>query len=61
MARVDDDKLAADYLKGRALPAARMESWRDAIAPWLPTGRAVRCSTWGAGTGPSRPRPPRGR
>ena len=38
MARVDYDRMEADYLEGRTLPAAGMESWRGAIAPWLPTG-----------------------
>jgi len=36
MARVDYDRMAPDYLEGRALPAAGMEPWRDQIARWLP-------------------------
>jgi ubiquinone/menaquinone biosynthesis C-methylase UbiE len=36
MARVDYDRMAADYLEGRALPVAGMEPWRDEIAKWLP-------------------------
>jgi SAM-dependent methyltransferase len=51
MGQVDYDKLAADYLEGRALPAAGMESWRDAIAPWLPTGAGGPVLDLGAGTG----------
>jgi SAM-dependent methyltransferase len=51
MARVDYDKLAADYLAGRALPAAGMERWREAIAPWLPTGAGGPVLDLGAGTG----------
>jgi ubiquinone/menaquinone biosynthesis C-methylase UbiE len=51
MARVDYDRMAADYLEGRALPAAGMESWRDAIAPWLPTAAGGPVLDLGAGTG----------
>jgi ubiquinone/menaquinone biosynthesis C-methylase UbiE len=36
MARVDYDRMAPDYLEGRALPAAGMEPWREEIARWLP-------------------------
>jgi hypothetical protein len=51
MARVDYDRVAADYLEGRALPAVGMESWRAAIAPWLPTGAGGPVLDLGAGTG----------
>jgi SAM-dependent methyltransferase len=53
MARVNYDRMAADYLEGRALPTAGMESWRDAITPWLPTrtGRLAPVLDLGAGTG----------
>jgi len=51
MARVDYDRVAADYLEGRALPAGGMESWRAAIAPWLPTGAGGPVLDLGAGTG----------
>jgi ubiquinone/menaquinone biosynthesis C-methylase UbiE len=51
MARVDYDRMAADYLEGRALPAAGMESWREAIAPWRPTGAGGPALDLGAGTG----------
>jgi SAM-dependent methyltransferase len=51
MARVDYDRMAADYLEGRTLPAAGMESWRGAIAPWLPTGAGGPVLDLGAGTG----------
>jgi len=53
MARVDYDRMAPDYLKGRALPPAGMAPWRAAMAPWM---AAVRNSPGpvldlGAGTG----------
>jgi len=55
MARVDYDRMAPDYLDGRALPAAGMAPWRDEIARWLPApGDPVRRSPvldLGAGTG----------
>jgi SAM-dependent methyltransferase len=51
MARVDYDRMAADYLEGRVLPAAGMERWRDAIAPWLPAGAGGPVLDLGAGTG----------
>jgi SAM-dependent methyltransferase len=53
MARVDYDRMAADYAEGRVLPLEGMEPWRGAIREWLP---AVR-DRWspvldlGAGTG----------
>jgi SAM-dependent methyltransferase len=55
MARVDYDRMAPDYLEGRALPAAGMEPWRDQIARWLPepedsAGRSPVLDL-GAGTG----------
>jgi SAM-dependent methyltransferase len=55
MARVDYDRMAPDYLEGRALPSAGMASWRDEIARWLPGpgGPAGRSPVLdlGAGTG----------
>jgi SAM-dependent methyltransferase len=53
MARVDYDRMAPDYLEGRALPAAGMEPWRDEIARWLPEDSARRSPVLdlGAGTG----------
>jgi SAM-dependent methyltransferase len=55
MARVDYDRMAPDYLEGRALPAAGMAPWRDEIARWLPVpdDRARRSPVLdlGAGTG----------
>jgi SAM-dependent methyltransferase len=53
MARVDYDRMAPDYLEGRALPPAGMEPWRAAIRPWLPADRAGRSPVLdlGAGTG----------
>jgi SAM-dependent methyltransferase len=55
MARVDYDRMALDYLEGRALPAAGMAPWRDEIARWLPgpgdpAGRSPVLDL-GAGTG----------
>jgi SAM-dependent methyltransferase len=55
MARVDYDRMAPDYLEGRALPAAGMEPWRDQIAGWIPgpghpAGRSPVLDL-GAGTG----------
>jgi SAM-dependent methyltransferase len=53
MARVDYDRMAPDYLEGRALPPDGMAPWRAAIRPWLPAGRAGRSPVLdlGAGTG----------
>jgi ubiquinone/menaquinone biosynthesis C-methylase UbiE len=53
MARVDYDRMAPDYLEGRALPPDGMDPWRAAIRPWLPDGRAGRSPALdlGAGTG----------
>jgi len=53
MARVDYDRMAPDYLEGRALPAAGMEPWRDQIARRLPDDPARRSPVLdlGAGTG----------
>ena len=55
MARVDYDRMAPDYLKGRALPAAGMAPWRDEIARWLPEAddpaRRSPVLDLGAGTG----------
>jgi hypothetical protein len=35
MARVDYDRMAADYVEGRVLPPEGMEPWRAVIAPWV--------------------------
>jgi SAM-dependent methyltransferase len=53
MARVDYDRMAPDYLEGRALPPAGMAPWRDEIARWLPEDPAGRSPMLdlGAGTG----------
>jgi SAM-dependent methyltransferase len=53
MARVDYDRMAPDYLQGRALPPAGMAPWRDEIARWLPEDPAGRSPVLdlGAGTG----------
>ena len=53
MARVDYDRMAADYVEGRVLPPEGMEPWRAAIAPWVPGGVAGRSPVLdlGAGTG----------
>ena len=53
MARVDYDRMAPDYLEGRALPAAGLAPWRDQIARWLPEDPAGRSPVLdlGAGTG----------
>jgi ubiquinone/menaquinone biosynthesis C-methylase UbiE len=53
MARVDYDRMAADYVRGRALPPAGLEPWRRAIRRWLPTAPAGRSPALdlGAGTG----------
>jgi ubiquinone/menaquinone biosynthesis C-methylase UbiE len=50
MARVDYDRMAADYVAGRALPPDGLEPWRVAIGPWLPHGRGPALDV-GAGTG----------
>jgi SAM-dependent methyltransferase len=51
MARVDYDRMAADYAAGRALPPAGLEPWRVAITPWLPDGGGRPVLDLGAGTG----------
>jgi SAM-dependent methyltransferase len=52
MARVDYDAIAADYARGRALPAAGMEAWRAAILGYVPAGAAGSpVLDLGAGTG----------
>jgi ubiquinone/menaquinone biosynthesis C-methylase UbiE len=53
MARVDYDRMAPDYVRGRVLPAEGMAAWRAAIEPWLsavPGGRSLVLDL-GAGTG----------
>jgi ubiquinone/menaquinone biosynthesis C-methylase UbiE len=53
MARVDYDRMAADYVEGRVLPPEGMEPWRAAIAPWVPgeSGGRSPVLDLGAGTG----------
>jgi SAM-dependent methyltransferase len=54
MARVDYDRMASDYVRGRALPAVGMEAWRAAIRPYLPPPTGLGRSPvldLGAGTG----------
>ena len=53
MARVDYDRMAADYVDGRALPPEGMELWRAAVAPWVAPDLAGRSPVLdlGAGTG----------
>jgi ubiquinone/menaquinone biosynthesis C-methylase UbiE len=50
MARVDYDRMAADYAAGRALPPEGLEPWRAAMRPWLPDGGGPVLDV-GAGTG----------
>ena len=53
MARVDYDRMAPDYVRGRSLPVEGMEAWREAIEPWVPAPGAGRSPVLdlGAGTG----------
>jgi SAM-dependent methyltransferase len=53
MARVDYDRMARDYVEGRTLPPEGMLPWRDAIRPWVPTGKdgGAPALDLGAGTG----------
>jgi ubiquinone/menaquinone biosynthesis C-methylase UbiE len=53
MARVDYDRMAADYVKGRVLPPEGMELWRAAVAPWVAPDLGGRSPVLdlGAGTG----------
>jgi len=40
MARVDYDRMAPDYVEGRALPPQGMAPWGEAIGRWVPSGVA---------------------
>jgi ubiquinone/menaquinone biosynthesis C-methylase UbiE len=53
MARVDYDRMAADYVKGRVLPPEGMELWRAVVAPWVAPDLGGRSPVLdlGAGTG----------
>jgi ubiquinone/menaquinone biosynthesis C-methylase UbiE len=53
MARVDYDRMASDYVRGRVLPPEGMAPWRDAIRPWLARDPGSRSPALdlGAGTG----------
>jgi ubiquinone/menaquinone biosynthesis C-methylase UbiE len=51
MARVDYDRMAARYDRGRALPADGLEGWRAALAAYLPPPDALPVLDLGAGTG----------
>jgi ubiquinone/menaquinone biosynthesis C-methylase UbiE len=51
MARVDYDRMAPDYVRGRVLPVEGVEAWRAAIEPWVPDGRAGRSPVLDLGAG----------
>jgi ubiquinone/menaquinone biosynthesis C-methylase UbiE len=53
MARVDYDRMAPDYVRGRVLPGEGMEAWRQAVEPWVPVGEGGGSPVLdlGAGTG----------
>ena len=52
MARVDYDRLAGDYARGRALPAEALEAWRATLRPYVPAGGSGSpVLDLGAGTG----------
>src|SRR5215218_11056906 len=53
MARVDYDRMAPDYVRGRVLPGEGMEAWRQAVEPWVPVGEGAGGPVLdlGAGTG----------
>src|SRR5215218_6215446 len=53
MARVDYDRMAPEYVRGRVLPGEGMEAWRQAVEPWVPVGEGGGSPVLdlGAGTG----------
>jgi ubiquinone/menaquinone biosynthesis C-methylase UbiE len=51
MARVDYDRIAARYDRGRALSLEGLEGWRAALAAWLPPPGGLPVLDLGAGTG----------
>jgi ubiquinone/menaquinone biosynthesis C-methylase UbiE len=51
VARVDYDRMAADYDRGRALAPDGLDGWRDAVAGWLPPPGGRPVLDLGAGTG----------
>ena len=51
MARVDYDRMAPDYVRGRVLPEKGMEAWRAAIEPWAPDVPAGRWPVLDLGAG----------
>jgi ubiquinone/menaquinone biosynthesis C-methylase UbiE len=51
MARVDYDRMAARYDRGRGMPLAALEGWRAALAAYLPPASGRPVLDLGAGTG----------
>lgn len=51
MARLDYDRAAESYARGRPLPRAAIEAWCDAVAPYLRTSGRAPILDVGAGTG----------
>jgi ubiquinone/menaquinone biosynthesis C-methylase UbiE len=51
VARVDYDRMAADYDRGRAITPDGLDGWRDAVAGWLPPPSDRPVLDLGAGTG----------
>lgn len=51
MARLDYDRVAADYARGRRLDRDAIAAWRDAVEPYLGDDRAHPLLDVGAGTG----------
>jgi len=47
---VDYERVAARYQEGRSLATGVLDRWREAVAPYLPTG-PIRVADVGAGTG----------
>ena len=51
MARVDYDRMAVSYDRGRGMPLEGLEGWRAALAAYLPPASGLPVLDLGAGTG----------
>ncbi|MBI5284734.1 MAG: class I SAM-dependent methyltransferase [Chloroflexi bacterium] len=51
MARIDYDRVAAGFQRGRSMPIEALDAWRDALTPYLGERRTLRVLDLGSGTG----------